>query len=40
MRNLHTLLGVQQRFRHKLTTKYMYAFIINSKTKIIDARTV
>ena len=41
MRNLHTLLGAQQTFRHELATKY--AFLINSKTKkvvIIDGRTV
>ena len=41
MRNLHTLLGAQQGFRHELATKY--AFLINSKTKKvvkIDARTV
>ena len=41
MRNLHTLLGAQQRFQHELATKY--AFLINSKTKkvvIIDARNM
>ena len=41
MRNLHTLLGVQQGFRHELATNY--AFLINLKTKkvvIIDALTV
>ena len=31
MRNLHTLLGAQQGFRHELATKY--AFLIHSKTK-------
>ena len=41
MRNLHTLLGAQQGFRHELATKY--TFLINSKTKkvvIIDVRCV
>ena len=41
MRNLHTLLGAQQGFRHELETNY--AFLINSKSKkvvILDARTV
>ena len=41
MRNLHALLGVQQRFRHELATNYV--FIINLKTKkvvIINAHTV
>ena len=41
VRNLHTLLGAHQGFRHELATKY--AFLINSKAKkvvIIDARTV
>ena len=41
MRNSHALLGVQQGFRHELTTNY--AFLINLKTKkvvIIDAHTV
>ena len=31
MRNLHALLGVQQRFRHELATNY--AFLINLKNK-------
>ena len=30
MRNLHALLGVQQEFRHELTTNY--AFLINLKS--------
>ena len=41
MRNLHTLLGAQQGFRHELATKYV--FLINSKTKkvvILDAHTM
>ena len=41
MRNLHTLLDAQQRFRHELATNYV--FLIKLKTKkvvIIDAHTV
>ena len=41
MRNLHTLLGAQQGFRHESATNY--AFLINLKTNkvvIIDAHSV